>query len=220
MAFCVKISDATKFKGDAVLNSLGIDGRKYGRLCKSIITAANDSSITNFVNSKTNSKPGDIYLTSGGNLKAKNIIHLVTPFKKDDDGNKNLKDAYSAVINFAIEQGYKKICLPLIGTGSNGYSQSESYDAVTSACAEVSELEDKENREFINKNPSKKSNNTNFCLEFIKNNNVGLDSGIEGLIKSLNSNRTNNEIVRDYSRIILKKGPANTVAILPQTLAA
>lgn len=34
--------------------------------------------------------------------------------------------------------------------------------------------------------------------------NVGLDSGIEGLIKALNSNRNSSEIVKNYSRIILK----------------
>lgn len=33
---------------------------------------------------------------------------------------------------------------------------------------------------------------------------VGLDSGVEGLIKVINSNKTNNEIVKSYSRIILK----------------
>ncbi len=34
--------------------------------------------------------------------------------------------------------------------------------------------------------------------------NINLDSGVEGLVKALNSNRTNNEIVKNYSRIILK----------------
>ena len=34
--------------------------------------------------------------------------------------------------------------------------------------------------------------------------NVGLDSGIEGLIKVLNSNKTSNEIVKNYSRIVLR----------------
>ena len=34
--------------------------------------------------------------------------------------------------------------------------------------------------------------------------NVGLDSGIEGLIKVLNSNKTSNEIVRNYSRTVLR----------------
>lgn len=33
---------------------------------------------------------------------------------------------------------------------------------------------------------------------------VGLDTGIEGLLKVLASNRTSNEIVRNYSRIVLK----------------
>ena len=33
---------------------------------------------------------------------------------------------------------------------------------------------------------------------------VGIESGIEGLIKALISNRTSNEIIRNYSRIVLK----------------
>ena len=34
--------------------------------------------------------------------------------------------------------------------------------------------------------------------------NVGLESGLEGLVKVLNSNRTSDEIVKNYSRIILR----------------
>ena len=34
--------------------------------------------------------------------------------------------------------------------------------------------------------------------------NIGIESGIEGLIKALNSNRTSNEIIRNYSRIVLR----------------
>ena len=34
--------------------------------------------------------------------------------------------------------------------------------------------------------------------------NIGLDSGIEGLIKVLNSNRTSTEIVKNYSKIVLR----------------
>lgn len=37
-----------------------------------------------------------------------------------------------------------------------------------------------------------------------KDEKVGIESGIEGLIKALISNRTNNEIIRNYSRIVLK----------------
>lgn len=36
-------------------------------------------------------------------------------------------------------------------------------------------------------------------------NNIGLESGIEGLIQALNSNKTNNEIVKNYSKIILNE---------------
>ena len=37
-----------------------------------------------------------------------------------------------------------------------------------------------------------------------KDQNIGIESGIEGLIKALNTNRTNTEIVRNYSKIVLK----------------
>ena len=37
-----------------------------------------------------------------------------------------------------------------------------------------------------------------------KQKNIGLESGIEGLIKVLNSNRTSTEIVKNYSRTVLK----------------
>ena len=37
-----------------------------------------------------------------------------------------------------------------------------------------------------------------------KDQNIGIESGIEGLIKALNSNRTSNEIIRNYSRIVLR----------------
>lgn len=37
-----------------------------------------------------------------------------------------------------------------------------------------------------------------------KTNNIGLESGVEGLIKVLNSNKTSTEIVKNYSRTVLK----------------
>ena len=52
----------------------------------------------------------------------------------------------------------------------------------------------------------------------VKDNNnpsVGLDAGIEGLLKVLASNRTSNEIVKNYSRIVLKD--RLDVLIAPET---
>ena len=37
-----------------------------------------------------------------------------------------------------------------------------------------------------------------------RNQNIGISSGVEGLIQAINSNRTNSEVVKNYSRIILK----------------
>lgn len=37
-----------------------------------------------------------------------------------------------------------------------------------------------------------------------KDEKVGIESGIEGLVKALKSNRTSNEIIKNYSRIVLR----------------
>lgn len=38
----------------------------------------------------------------------------------------------------------------------------------------------------------------------VQNGNIGLESGIEGLIKALKSNRTGDDLIKNYSRIVLK----------------
>ncbi len=49
----------------------------------------------------------------------------------------------------SVKNGFKKIGLPFIGTGANGYSESEAYDAVTSVCSDLAEREENENKEII-----------------------------------------------------------------------
>lgn len=150
MGYKVKVADATEYVGDAVLNSVGADASVYGRLCKNLIQKADEPKIREFLNGKKNCKTGEIFLTGAGKLKCKNIIHVVTPFKDADDEDLTLlKKTYSDVIGFAVKNGFKKIGLPFIGTGANGYSESEAYDAVTSVCSDLAEREENENKEII-----------------------------------------------------------------------
>ena len=45
MPFKVKYSDITTYKVDVIVNSLGVKGNVYGKLCKNIITKAKDQEL-------------------------------------------------------------------------------------------------------------------------------------------------------------------------------
>lgn len=150
MSYSTKIMDITKAETDVIVNSLGVQGNTYGKLCKSIIAAAKSEKIKNFIDSLYNNNIGDIFITDSGNLSCKKIFHIVTPFKRDDNEfNHNLKKAYLDVINKAIDLGYKSIGLPLIGTGANGYSENEVFNALTEVCGKFSVQEQIEDRDII-----------------------------------------------------------------------
>ena len=89
MPLQVKYDDVTTYKVDAIVNSLGVYGNVYGKLCKNIITKAKDDELKAFIDKQHNSI-GTVLVTTAGNLNCKNIIHVVTPFKKDDDRNNSL----------------------------------------------------------------------------------------------------------------------------------
>lgn len=150
MSFSVTYGDALAYEGDAVLNSLGTNGAVYGRLCKNIINGINRKDVKSLINSQKDMPIGKIIETEGGDLKCTNVLHIVTPFKKNDDNDcSQLHNAYRAVVDYAIVHGYKKIGLPLIGTGANGYSDKQSYEAVIDVLSEISDREETENIDII-----------------------------------------------------------------------
>ena len=149
MPFKVKYDDVTTYDVDVVVNSLGIEGKKYGKLCKNIISKAKDENLKSFIDSQNN-PIGTILVTDAGKLKAKKIIHVVTPFKnKDNDNNDLLIKAYKDCVNKTLELGYKSIALPFIGTGANGYSDAEAFDAIGKACLDILAKEEKEDKDIL-----------------------------------------------------------------------
>ena len=149
MPLKVKYDDVTTYKVDAIVNSLGVYGNVYGKLCKNIITKAKDDELKAFID-KQNNPIGTVLVTGAGNLNCKNIIHVVTPFKKDDDENNSLLiKAYKDCLNKALELGHKSIAMPFIGTGANGYSDAEAFESIGSACEDVLAKEEKEDKDII-----------------------------------------------------------------------
>lgn len=72
-------------------------------------------------------KKGDVFLTPGFRLKAKYIIHAVSPLYingKKKEENK-LRSCYRKSLKLAAECGVKTLAFPLISTGGFGYPKEE-----------------------------------------------------------------------------------------------
>jgi O-acetyl-ADP-ribose deacetylase (regulator of RNase III) len=66
---------------------------------------------------------GDAVITTGGNLKARHVIHAVGPVWRggDEDEPKLLASAYRRSLQVANENGLKSISIPSISTGAFGF---------------------------------------------------------------------------------------------------
>ena len=131
-----KVSIVTRYMNivdsdcDCIVNSLGPETNVFGAICKSIVSFAKSKEIEKMLVEHPTGNIFDIFVTDSGKLKSKKIIHIIMPFKKNDKFNKHLKKAFSLVIDKAIELGMKSIAIPCIGTGANGYSKKDIYDAI------------------------------------------------------------------------------------------
>jgi O-acetyl-ADP-ribose deacetylase (regulator of RNase III) len=66
---------------------------------------------------------GDAVITTGGNLKARRVIHAVGPVWRggDEDEPKLLASAYRRSLQVAVQNGLRSISFPSISTGAFGY---------------------------------------------------------------------------------------------------
>ncbi len=66
---------------------------------------------------------GGAVITTGGNLKARHVIHAVGPVWRggDEDEPETLASAYRRSLQVAVENGLHSISIPSISTGAFGY---------------------------------------------------------------------------------------------------
>jgi O-acetyl-ADP-ribose deacetylase (regulator of RNase III) len=66
---------------------------------------------------------GDAVITTGGNLKARYVIHAVGPVWRggDEDESKLLASAYRRSLHVAVENNLRSISFPSISTGAFAY---------------------------------------------------------------------------------------------------
>ena len=150
MPFNLSLGDITKIKCDVVVNSLGIDASKYGKLCRNIVAKANSKELEKRLSEEKKGIVGNMFLTPGYELNAKNILHVVSPFRKRDNENcDKLKEIYDKILEFAINNKFKSITLPFLASGANGYSDQEVYKAAMASIGEILDKEDEMNKEII-----------------------------------------------------------------------
>lgn len=149
MPIKIRYKDITSYKSDVIINSLGTKGNVYGKICHSIITKANSQELKEYID-KQNNPIGTILVTDSGELKCKQIIHLVTPFKsKDDEKNSLLIKCIKDCFNKALELGHKSLAIPFIGTGTNGYSEVDVFNAIGDASEDILKEEESLNKDIL-----------------------------------------------------------------------
>ena len=87
---------------------------------------------------------GQAVITSGGNLKARYVIHTVGPIWHGGKSNEKtlLKNAYLNSLKLAVQKELKSISFPSISTGAYGYPIDE---AARTALSTVKEFLEQEN---------------------------------------------------------------------------
>jgi O-acetyl-ADP-ribose deacetylase (regulator of RNase III) len=81
---------------------------------------------------------GEAVITTGGNLKAKYVIHTVGPiYRNGTKGEaKLLQSSYKKSLELAREKGLQSISFPAISTGIYGYPLDEAAHLALKTCIE------------------------------------------------------------------------------------
>ncbi len=143
--------DITKENVDAIVNAAnssllgggGVDGaihraggNKILEECKSIVSKIGQL------------KTGEAVITSGGNLKAKYVIHTVGPIWHGGHNNEEalLFNCYKNSVKLACENNIKTVAFPNISTGVYGYPKDlaakVAYNAVKESLIEYKNIEE------------------------------------------------------------------------------
>jgi O-acetyl-ADP-ribose deacetylase (regulator of RNase III) len=88
---------------------------------------------------------GKAVITSGGNLKAKHVIHTVGPIWRGGGTGeaKLLKEAYTNSLTIAVQNQLRTVAFPSISTGAYGYPIREASHVAVSAVKAFLETQDK-----------------------------------------------------------------------------
>jgi O-acetyl-ADP-ribose deacetylase (regulator of RNase III) len=142
--------DITDGEADAIVNAAnsslmgggGVDGQIHRKGGSKILEECKRIRATEWPDGLPT---GKAVITSGGNLKAKHVIHTVGPvwlggFHVEAE---LLKQAYKNSLRLAVAKGLKTIAFPSISTGAYGYPIEDASRIAVRTVKEFLEKEDK-----------------------------------------------------------------------------
>jgi O-acetyl-ADP-ribose deacetylase (regulator of RNase III) len=142
--------DITDVEADAIVNAAnsslmgggGVDGAIHRKGGSKILEECKRIRATEWPDGLPT---GKAVITSGGNLKAKHVIHTVGPvwlggFHVEAE---LLKQAYKNSLRLAVAKGLKTIAFPSISTGAYGYPIEDASGIAVRTVKEFLEKEDK-----------------------------------------------------------------------------
>lgn len=116
-------NDITKMNTEAIVNTAS-EEPDVGTGCDwAIYNAAGYDELFKLRKEIGYKNEGEVFITPGFRLKAKYIIHAVSPLYVDGSFGEEdkLRSCYRSSLNLAKEQGIKSISFPLIATGNYGF---------------------------------------------------------------------------------------------------
>jgi len=118
--------DITREETDAIVNAAN-SGLRGGGGVDGAIHRAGGPSILEECKKIGHCPTGQAVITTGGNLKAKHVIHTVGPVWSGGTRNEAglLKSACLESLKLASENGLKSVSFPAISTGAYGYPLNE-----------------------------------------------------------------------------------------------
>jgi O-acetyl-ADP-ribose deacetylase (regulator of RNase III) len=143
------MGDITEAETDAIVNAAnsslmgggGVDGAIHRRGGPEILEECKRIRATEWPQGLPT---GKAVMTSGGNLKARHVIHTVGPVWRG--GNRGepelLRQAYQNSLRLAVDKGLKTVAFPSISTGAYGYPVEDASLVALKAVKEFLEKED------------------------------------------------------------------------------
>lgn len=147
---CLVQGDITEMETDAIVNAAnpslmgggGVDGAIHRKGGPKILEECKQIRAREWPNGLPT---GKAVITSGGNLKAKYVIHTVGPVWRGGNSGEPelLAEAYRNSLKLAVSKGLKTIAFPSISTGAYGYPIEKACRVALKTVKEFLEKEDK-----------------------------------------------------------------------------
>jgi O-acetyl-ADP-ribose deacetylase (regulator of RNase III) len=141
--------DITDQETDAIVNAAnstlmgggGVDGAIHRKGGPKILEECKKIRLTQYPEGLPT---GKAVMTSGGNMKAKYVIHTVGPIWRGGNSGESelLSDAYKNSLKLAVTKGLKTISFPSISTGAYGFPIEKASKIALEAVKSFLESED------------------------------------------------------------------------------